>query len=291
MSPLEKFLIFLNTCMMIMAIVMVGVSSAAIYDYDESEDNLYPKDTHVYFIVAGILGILLSAYACSGIRNQQQHYNRVFVYFIGLSILFILSVLGFYGYITFMTAIESTSGQVEVTEGSISETVQREVTEEISDYILSTYTTCCSGCDESEENITDCKELIEPFREEETNAIFCENCTQAQLCGPNGALGQGCYINAKLIPSYTIRKSQCNYLTTTDPVLVGFKSKGHCGGGNPKKFVDNVRNWLTENKNASIAAFSLITVVVGLSWLGTFKILLCPSAQNTGAAEDKVIAI
>jgi len=214
----------------------------------------------------------------------------LFIYFLGLSIILLINVAGAYFYITFTSALDTSN------DGNIEAAVKTEIAQELSDYILSTYTTCCTGCDTG--LVPECKSSFGAITDEVNTTNFCPrigldvadnttDCQVATLCTGifEDKLGGGCYINAKEIPSYAIGSTTCDFLqdyavNSADKPIVGDFAQGSCGGGNPIDYVEDTKQYLLANKS-SIMAFLIITLIIlGLTWLGTFKMLLCPELDD-----------
>mmetsp|Transcript_8095 Transcript_8095/g.9284 ORF Transcript_8095/g.9284 Transcript_8095/m.9284 type:complete len:294 (+) Transcript_8095:366-1247(+) len=286
---LEKFLYFVNALIFIFSVVIVGIASATIYNYDETADNFYSKSSWLYILFAGLMGILLALFACSGIKNQQRHYNRIFIYFVGLTVIVIIAMFGFAFYHSFIGAVEGAGGDL----ASGADALQREIAEEVNDYILSAYTECCTGCDQGVQ--PECTENVSPRTDpDNANITYCETpglelgvggatCAYAPLCnvtaGGTSQLGEGCYINSVIIPSYTISGNECAGFEFIE--IVG--PKPLCGNGSPKTFLTATKDYLVENKTAIYTGWGFTVVVLLLAWLGTFKILLCPHYEDKGS--------
>lgn len=285
----EKFGYCLNLVIFLMSTAVLIYASVSIYDFEESgeDEGLYSKDDYVWILLAGLFGIFLSLFACFAIQNQQRNYNMLFIYFIGLSVILCLNVAGLYFYVTFTSALDFTE------DGNVEAAVKTEIAQELEDYILSTYTTCCTGCPTSE--VSECQASFP-----NPSTKFCNNtsanislvessdCLLATICTGSSVdkLGSGCYLNAKgEIPSYAVSQSTCSFLegaqTSDDkPSVVGPVSDGSCGNGNPSAYVEDLKEYLLANRNSIIAVLSITIIVVGLTWLGTFKMLLCPERRD-----------
>lgn len=284
---LEKFLYAVNALIFFFSVVIVGISGSVIYDYDAAEENFYSKSTWLYILFAGIFGILLALFACSGIKNQQRHYNRIFIYFVGLSVILMIDMFGFAFYHSFIKAVEGANGDLS----SGSDILQREIAEEVNDYILSAYTSCCTGCNTVDQ--PECTSPIDPRVDpDNVNVTYCETpgfvvgvdnvtCAYATLCNSTistSQLGAGCYINSVIIPSYSVSSSECTGFEFID--MVG--PKPQCGNGSPKKFLENTIDYLLENKTRIYVGWGFTVVVLLLAWFGTLKILLCPHYEDKG---------
>lgn len=266
MALLYNIVYFTNGLMILLALVVIGFSGYGIYQFESAESSLFSTSTYIYLMVAGVFTIAAASLACCGIKNPRSHSGLLFLYYNLVLVILLLNGVGIYVFVTiFDTVQESTS------TGTVSNAVQNYAAREVQDFILSTYTTCCTS------SVANCPTT-------EANASVPSNCTLALTCPPdaaNGGLGQGCYTSAQSIPPFTIGASICDFLANdVSPAIVGPADSGACGGGDPVAYVNAVFAWLNSNYLTVLVPWGIMVSLLFLNFLGACYYNLSPRYER-----------
>lgn len=294
MACLYRMIVFVNVMIFIFSAVVVGISASTIYTWDGSADGLFTKGDFAWFLMSGLLGLIISIFGCLGARNPIGHYNLLFCYFFLLSIALILNLVGFYLYRVFVKNLEASAS------GDVSSAVRIEAAKEFNDFLLSVYVVCCSGCIQT--SVPQCTSTFNATRTSEgycpTSGAPSENkdcdipliCDQSQLDVDEG-LNQGCFINSVVIPAYEVFNNVCVFFddfatTGKGRAIVGPVSDQSCGSGNPAFFVKDVFSFMNKNYYLIATFWGFLTAILTLAWLGSLFILTCPTRYE---ADSKAI--
>lgn len=272
MAILYNIVYFTNALMILLALLVIGFSGYGIYQFESSETSIFSTSTYIYLMIAGVFTIIAASLACCGIKNPRAHQGMLFLYYNLVLVILLLNGAGIYVFVTIFDTVSETT-----TTGTVSNAVQNYAAREIQDFILSSYTTCCTN-----DLVGNC------------NATAGSNCTLALTCPPgaaNGGLGLGCYTSAQTIPPFTIPSSLCTFFATqVSPPIVGAASGGACGGGDPQAYVDSVFAWLNSNYLTVLVPWSILVGLLFLNFLGACYYNISP-ADTRGSPDEKTLSI
>lgn len=279
-----------------MLMVFFGIYALTTF----GDDAFFSRQTYALMIVCGLLTFGMIYLACVGARDPENKPNYLFCYWCLVSILLIGNFIGFYYLRVFKDGLDRTN---EVDEGDgVLNVLENQVAKEAQDFMLSVYTTCCTGCvgvegceDFNSTEITGEVFCVESFLAanvaegveiEDDECIFAEICSADVLVALNASdgLGLGCYTTLDEIPGFNVGVDTCTVFQELDingRNLVGPAESGSCGGGDPAKFVKDVVRYF--DNNFFLIAFSWGTLIAFLSiaWLAAvFMILFHSSGKD-----------
>ena len=219
----------------------------------------------------GVLVIMLSILGCVGAKRQSK--PLLLCYGLVMLVLFILQVVA--------TAQVFDFGYWFKDQTQLNSLRQNAIFNNI---LLSTYTSCCSGCPKSG---SPCNQAQPYFN------FTLANCQGAgcKLVYPcNSTLASGCYVFDKseevVIPAYPVDNSTCAALSSVvfnGAGIVGPVSKGSCGQGDPVKFANNIYMYVAGLAFSLGTAFAVFATCLGLVVVASGKV-----ASSSPIREQKV---
>lgn len=274
MGLLVKFMVGVNVLLNIFGLVLIGGASYVLYEFADFED-LVPRGTVITILMAGLFIFVLTFLGCYGVWANKHLF--ICLYIVLLTCAVAVQFVGAYYFLVFF-------GNASSAESRTGSALEAEASDYFQNYMLSTYTDCCTGCIE---NLNcDRGNFIEPSKDE-NGTFFCNQtdpinpqCEWALECDDNQA-NSSCYITPDGLPPFDILSAVCLFLEVADTgnqteTVVGPPENGwSCGAGKPGTYVENFITWI----NARYYWISAITwtaiVVQMLCLLGAIYVYFC----------------
>jgi len=184
---IKCIVITVNGLLALFAFIAMAIASAAIFNF--SEDSFYSKEGYAIILAGSLVTFLIAFFAVCDIRkDDSQAANKIFCYWIVITMIFIANMAAFYYFRVFFGGLEPSSGD-------ISQVLEQEAAKELQDAVLSSYTACCTGCDTNIPELL-CTEDIAPIdgcvsdrsiaTDVNTTCIYAEPCTAAEQADNQG---------------------------------------------------------------------------------------------------------
>lgn len=280
---MKKFFIALNVMLFLMGLTALIIGSEEIYNYKET--SWLSKEAYGCLLGAGLITVIITIVAICEVRKDDHLApNKLFCYWCVMCTILLLNVISFYYFRLFFGGLE--------TSGDISDVVKIEVAKELQDSVLSSYTVCCTGCDESEISLqcADKQPDVTPFCEASalekvtSPSLICEYAAPCLGTEENKGLGLGCYAASSAIPSYPIGADACKVIAeinVDDKPLVGDPNNGFsCGGGDPKEYLDNVFGYLDSVYQKTVIAWGFFMTFLLMCMISSTIILIFPQIRD-----------
>ena len=238
-------------------------------------------------IAAAVSGGLLILYAfLVAVAYRKGHGIFTYLLFFVALGLFIggLVIAGIA--LTYLKRIESIS-QIEPLKYPYSQNITDPGEREVSDYINSLFTTCCTGCPESicGKFLNETSFCPNQFNSPNPQCDFVVACPDTQSNIENCYFGKG---SNDTIPPYEIGSGMCSFLQNAawgefnTPVVGNLGTdprKVSCGGGDPKIFAFSVKDWL-------FSQYAWISAIIGIVLFILVVIMIAALAYDRKSRED-----
>lgn len=291
----------MNWLILLFGLFSIGLGTYSLVIYGDAGDAFFSKQSYALLIIGGLLTFVLVWLACSGGRDPKTRPNYLFCYWCIASLILIFNIFGFYFFRLFIRGVQDAA---EDSEAGVISVVETQVAKQFQDFVLSTYTACCTGCDANiavlsciaggidafavtGENFCETVAVAGSVGSEDADCVFAEICSADVLteAESNDGVGLGCYTSAFEIPSFPIGSDSCALMTTftiDGEPLVGPSSNGlSCGGGVPQAHLDNFLTYFDGVFLLVAVPWGLFITLLSMTWLASLYLILFPGCART----------
>jgi hypothetical protein len=264
----RDFMLLVDFITLLLGLAIIGVSIYVLVAY-ASFGALVTMNT-VYISLA--VGVLLTFVACFGcVASRKGHKTLLCIY-----LCFITIALA--GQIAATVLIANYAGQISLQSTIVTGSITSETDRLLNNAILSTYTSCCTGCPQPE----GCNNAQPYFNKTQlecaSNGVLI--CQMVPICTPNNVNDDGCYLNpGSLYPPVSIDQGLCDLFKTftnsQGVPLVGSAPSGACGGGSPTQYTTDFVVYFNSIFYYFIIGFGVLCGLQGLNLLAAIFLLCC----------------
>lgn len=295
-----RIIVIVNGLIVFFGLFLIGVGIYSLTNYGDGA--FFSREIYAFMVIFGMLTFVLAYLACTGGRDPKDYPNYLFCYWCIVSLILVGSFAGFYYFRIFTRGIENT---VDNSRDQVFSVIETELAKQYQDFVLSTYTACCTGCDDvgepdlfcipggidavqvtGEQFCADVSRQVDLVDDlEPGNCVFAEICSQAQLeeqfneTGAADGLGLGCYTSGREIPNFPVGVDTCavfQELTLDDRPLVGPALNGFsCGGGEPAKYLQNTFDYFESVYFLVAVPWGFLMFFLALAWLASVYLIMC----------------
>jgi len=254
MAVTKKYLLCVNFLTGLIGMAIMGGSIWGLVKFDsdfkELEYELIDESALYFMLGGGILVFLISFLGCAGTQLEKPNFLCAYIFFLLVGIGLQAGML--FAWSSFMGTLDESSSRTR-------EAAAQSGKVEMIDGLLSTYVTCCSGCEDK----TICQDLDggeKNLPRLPENDPYCPvgKCDLPKRCNDSlvdadVSYEAGCFVEAEDFPPYDISNAVCQALTKLEnpkdssQKLVGYANNSYsCGGGSPEKWMENVYGWLDD---------------------------------------------
>jgi len=255
-----KIIMFFNAITLLIGLIMIAAAAYVWVGFSKYDALI--SMTAIYAGLAG--GIIITLVSLAGFYGAYADKRAIlFLYLIFVALVFGLQIAA-------AVIFAQYQGQIAKTSSIPTDEIVDTFSISANNMMLSTYTTCCSGCGPNVCN-------VEPAVPED--GPFCSyNATEPAQCiyVYNCPVGEVCYVNSTstTIPVFSIDVSVCTGLkqlayvngTKSSPIVGPFigNDKDSCGKGDPLLFRTLLYGFANSVFDYSVIIFGVLAGVQGL---------------------------